>query len=54
MKINVTLSIEDTTMDKFREECKIHGMKISPRIETLLEKDIVVLEQINSKAEVKA
>jgi len=49
MKINVTISIDDTTINRYREQCKVHGMKISSRVETLIEKDIVTLEQINTQ-----
>ncbi len=48
MKEKLTISVEKTTLDRYRDLIKPHGMKVSPRIETLIEKDIVVIQQINT------
>lgn len=40
MKKKITLTIEEEINKKFRDKCAEVGMKVSPRIEVLMKKDL--------------
>ena len=40
MKQKISLTIDKDVMIRFREYCKDNGMKLSPRIELLIKKDL--------------
>ena len=46
MKEKFTITIDAETLQRFRGLCHSHGMKLSTRIELLLEQDIVRLQQL--------
>lgn len=41
-KLKVTLTIDRKIFNKFRQHCAVHGMKISSRVEKLIEKDLLL------------
>jgi len=52
MKEKFTITIDGETLQRFRDLCQSHGMKLSTRIELLLEQDIVKLQTLtNTKGE---
>jgi len=42
-KIKISFTISQEVYERFRELCKEHGMKMSPRLELLMKEDIEYL-----------
>lgn len=50
-KVKVSFTLSESVMNQFRDACSKLGVKMSPRVELLLQKDTKVLDRLAQEME---